>query len=75
MDTTTLDSLRLAYKQATDQWVAAIRAEENLATPDHSVVAWEHWDTAGFAEEDARNKAKAARDACKDGLREANLGF
>ena len=56
MDTTTLDALRLAYKQATDQWVAAIRAEEDLATPDHSVVAWEHWDTAGFAEEDAPTK-------------------
>ena len=75
MDTTTLDALRLAYKQATDQWVAAIRAEEDLATPDHSVVAWEHWDTAGFAEEDARSKAKHARDAYRDALREANIGI
>ncbi len=75
MDTTTLDALRLAYKQATDEWVSTIRAEESLATSDHSVVAWEHWDTAGFAEEDARAKAKLARDAYKDGLREANLGF
>jgi hypothetical protein len=75
MDTSTLDALRLAYKQATDQWVAAIRAEEALATPDHSVVAWEHWDTSHFAEEDARNKAKDARDAYKAGLREANIGI
>jgi len=75
MDTTNLDSLRLAYKQATDQWVAAIRAEEALATPDHSIVAWEHWDTAGFAEEDARTKAKHARDAYKDGLRKVDEGF
>ena len=75
MDTTNLDSLRLAYKQATDQWVAAIRAEEALATPDHSLVAWEHWDTAGFAEEDARTKAKHARDAYKDGLRKVDEGF
>jgi hypothetical protein len=75
MDTSTLDALRLAYKKATDQWVAAVRAEEALATPDHSVVAWEHWDTAHFAEEDARNKAKAARDAYKDALRGANEGF
>jgi hypothetical protein len=75
MDTSTLDALRLVYKQATDQWVNAIRAEEALATLDHSVVAWEHWDTAGFAEEDARSKANLARDAYKDGLREANLGF
>jgi hypothetical protein len=75
MDPSTLDALRLAYKQATDQWVAAIHAEEALATRDHSVVAWEHWDTAHFAEEDARTKAKHARDAYKDGLREANLGI
>ena len=74
MDTSNLDTLRLAYKQATDEWVLAIRAEENLATPDHSVVAWEHWDTAGFAEEDARTKARHARDAYKDGLRRGQRG-
>ena len=75
MDTTTPDALRLAYKQATDHWIAAIRAEEALATSDHSVVAWEHWDTAGFAEEDARNKAMHARDAYKDALRQVNIGI
>jgi hypothetical protein len=36
-----LDQLRLAYKKATDEWVATIRAEEALATPDHSMIAWE----------------------------------
>jgi len=75
MDNSNLDELRLAYKQATDQWVLAIREEEALATPDHSVVAWEHWDDAGFAEQDAQSKAKVARDAYKDALREVNLGF
>jgi hypothetical protein len=40
-----LDQLRLAYKQATDEWIAAIRAEEALATPDHSMTAWEKWTT------------------------------
>jgi hypothetical protein len=75
MDTSTLDQLRLAYKTAVDQWVTAIRAEENLATSDHSETAWEKWDAAGFAEEDAQDKAKQARDAYKDGLREANIGF
>jgi hypothetical protein len=75
MDNLNLDQLRLAYKQAVDQWVGAIRAEEALATPDHSEVAWERWDEAGFAEQDLQSKAKKARDAYKDGLREANLGF
>ncbi len=75
MDKSNLDQLRLAYKKATDEWVLAIRAEEALATPDHSELAWEHWDTAGLAEEDARSKAKFARDEYKDGLRKANMGF
>jgi len=75
MDTSALDELRLAYKQATDEWVAAIRAEEALATPDHSEVATEHWDDAGFAEQDAQNKARLARDEYKDALRKANFGF
>jgi hypothetical protein len=75
MDKSTLDQLRHAYKEATEKWVHTIRAEEALATPDHSEVAWEHWDTAGLVEEDARSKAKLARDAYKDGLRDANLGF
>jgi hypothetical protein len=75
MDNSTLDQLRLAYKQAVDEWVVAIRAEEALATPDHSELGWERWDTAGLAEEDAQAKAKRARDEYKDGLREANFGF
>jgi hypothetical protein len=75
MDTSNLDQLRLAYKQAVDEWVLAIRAEEALATPDHSEVAWEHWDDAGFAEQEAQSKAKLARDEYKDALRKVNLGF
>jgi hypothetical protein len=70
-----LDRLRLAYKQATDEWVAAIRAEEALATPDHSMIAWEKWDEAHFREEDAHTKATEAREAYKDALRSVNYGI
>jgi hypothetical protein len=70
-----LDQLRLAYKNAVDKWVDAIRAEEALATPDHSETAMERWDDAGFREQQARAKAIAARDAYQDGLRLANYGF
>jgi hypothetical protein len=69
MDNSKLDELQQAYKQATDKWVAAIRAEEALATADHSEVAMERWDAAGFVEQDAQAAAKRARDAYKDGLR------
>jgi hypothetical protein len=67
-----LDALRAAYKSAVDEWVDAIRAEEALAVPDHSMVAMEKWDAAHFAEQDALAKASAAREAYKDGLREVN---
>jgi hypothetical protein len=70
-----LDQLRLAYKQATDEWVATIRAEEELATPDHSMLAWEKWDDAHFREHDAHTKFTAAREAYKDALRAVNYGI
>ncbi len=70
-----LDQLRLDYKKATDEWVDAIRAEESLATPDHSMIAMEKWDDAHFREEDAHTKATEAREAYKDGLRNANYGI
>ena len=75
METTELDRLRQAYKTAVDQWVATIREEENLATPDHSMVQMERWDAAGFREQDAMEKAKAAKEEYKGALREANYSF
>jgi len=70
-----IDQLRLAYKRATDEWVETIRAEEALATPDHSMIAVEHWDAAHFREEDAHSKATEAREAYKDALRAVNYGI
>jgi hypothetical protein len=70
-----LDQLRLDYKKAVDEWVDAIRAEESLATADHSIVAMEKWDAAHFKEQDANAKATEAREAYLDGLRGANYGI
>ena len=70
-----LDELRTEYKKAVDAWVEAIRAEEALATPDHSMVAMEKWDDAHFREQDAQEKAVAAREAYQDALREVNYGI
>jgi hypothetical protein len=70
-----LDQLRLAYKQAVDSWVDAVRAEEALATVDHSRIAMEKWDAAHFSEQDAQAKANAAREAYKAGLRKVNYGL
>jgi len=70
-----LDRLRLAYKTAVDAWVDSIRAEEALATPDHSMTSMEHWDAAHFREHDAHLKATEAREAYKDALRVVNYGI
>ncbi|HTC35144.1 MAG TPA: hypothetical protein VK724_17335 [Bryobacteraceae bacterium] len=75
MENAELDILRFKYKAAVERWVAAIRAEEDLATPDHSMVAVENWDQANFAEEDARNVAKAARQEYTDALRQVLYNF
>jgi hypothetical protein len=64
--------LRLAYKLAVDEWIIAIRAEEALATTNHSVTAMERWDEAHFREEEARERALAVRDAYKDAIRNAD---
>ena len=68
-DRSELDRLQQVYKIAVDRWIAAIREEEALATPDHSIVAWERWEQAGFKAQDAQDQANAAKEAYKDGLR------
>jgi hypothetical protein len=70
-----LDQLRVSYKAAIDEWVDAIRAEEALATPDHSMTAMEQWDAAHFREHDAHTKATEAREAYKEALRTVNYGI
>ena len=69
------DELLSTYKEAVDQWVSTLRAEEALATTDHSMTEMEKWDTAGLAIHDAEAKAKKARDAYKNALRKKNYGF
>ena len=56
-----LDRLQGAYKAAVEQWIAAIRKEEALASTNHSVAQVDRWEEAYFHEEEARTKAKAAK--------------
>ena len=72
---TDLDQLRIAYKRAGNEWVDTIRAEEALATLDHSMIAMEQWDAAHFEERDANAKATEARESYKDALRGVNYGI
>jgi hypothetical protein len=70
-----LDELQTTYKQAVDRWVAAIRAEEALATPNHSETAMEQWDEADFSVQDSEKQARKARDQYKEGLRHLHYGI
>ncbi len=75
MSEANFDELLTEYKQAVDGWIDAIRAEEALATEDHTMVAMEQWDAAGFVVHDAELAAKKARDRYKNELRKKNYGF
>jgi hypothetical protein len=70
-----LDQLRQAYKAAVDTWVDPIRAEEALATADHSMVAMEAGTTPTSGEHDAHTTAGEAREAYKDALHAVNYGI
>jgi hypothetical protein len=70
-----LDQLHLDYKRAIDECADTIRDEEALATPDHSMIVMEQWDTAHLREHDAHTKATETRDAYKDALRSVNYGI
>jgi hypothetical protein len=75
MENAELDKLRFNYKAAVERWIAAIREEENLAKPDHSMIAVEEWDRANLAEQEAGEIAETARQEYADALREVLYNF
>jgi len=70
-----LDRMQAAYKAAVDEWRAAIAEEEALASVNHSVAEIDKWESAGFREEEFRNKAKAAKKDYEAALRLKFFGF
>ena len=71
-----LDELQANYTAAVEEWVAAIRNEEELASAaDHSVADIDSWEAADEREEEARENAKAAKEAYEDALREKFFHF
>ena len=64
-----LDRLQAAYKDAVDTWVTAIRAEEALASVNHTVAEVDLWEAAHFKAEDARGRAEHAKSAYEGALR------
>jgi hypothetical protein len=71
-----LDELQSNYKAAVDQWIAAIRHEEALASvADHSITDIDSWEAAAEAEDEAREKAKETKQLYEDALREKFFHF
>jgi hypothetical protein len=70
-----LDRLQVAYKAAVDEWVTAIRAEEALASVNHSVAEIDQWEATHFREDELRSKVKAAKSEYEDGLRQEFFGI
>jgi hypothetical protein len=70
-----LDQMQRAYKSAVDQWIAAIRHEVALASVNHSEAEIDEWEAAGFREEEARDKAKQAKQNYEAALREKFFDF
>ena len=70
-----LDQKQAAYKAAVEEWVAAIRHEEDLASVNHNVAQVDEWEAAHDAEEALRNAAKLAKREYEDALREEFFNF
>ena len=64
-----LDALQSAYKAAVDEWIVAIRAEEQLASVNHTIAQVDSWESAHFAAEEFRRKVEAAKAAYESALR------
>ncbi|MGB2586157.1 MAG: hypothetical protein WA756_24100 [Pseudolabrys sp.] len=63
------------YKAAVEDWIAAIRQEEALASVNHDVADVDKWEAAHSREEDLRNNVLAAKKRYEDALREEFFGF
>ena len=70
-----LDQMQTAYKTAVEQWIAAIKEEEALASVTHTIAEVDKWEDANFKEDELRGKVKAAKRRYEDALREKFFGF
>jgi hypothetical protein len=76
IDTAELDALQAHYKSAVEEWISAIREEEALATPaERSEAKIDQWEAAARNEEDARDRAKAAKAEYEEALRQEFFNF
>jgi hypothetical protein len=70
-----LDQMQADYKAAVDEWIAAIKQEEALASVNHTVAELDKWEQAAMKEDSMRSKVKAAKKEYENALREKFFGF
>ncbi|HEY6446073.1 MAG TPA: hypothetical protein VIY53_06410 [Acidobacteriaceae bacterium] len=70
-----LDAMQTLYKDAVEEWIAAIRLEERLASINHKLAEVDQWENADLAEEEARTRAKSAKETYEAALREKFFNF
>jgi hypothetical protein len=70
-----LDALQAAYRAAVDDWVAAIREEEALASCPHSVAEVDKWEQANFREHGKHREVIYRKKLYEDALRREFFGF
>ena len=75
IDDAELDNMLNNYRAAVEEWVAAIRLEEALASGNHSVEEIDQWEGAADREEEARSKAKTAKQDYESALRQRFFNF
>ena len=74
-DLSELDRLQGEYKAVVEEWVRAIRREEELASVDHTIAEVDKWEAAHFREDEVRNKVLAAKKQYEDALRRKFFNF
>ncbi len=70
-----LDRLQADYKKSVDDWIAAIREEEVLASVTHSVAEVDKWEEAGFREDRKRRDVICKKRLYEDALRREFFDF
>ena len=70
-----LDQLQADYKAAVDEWVAAIREDEALASGNHNVAELDKWEAAGFHETKVQREVIYKKRLYEDALRREFFGF
>jgi len=74
-DTAELNQMQSAYKAAVEEWIAAIKHEEALASVNHDIAEVDKWEEAHFEDDEIRTKVIEAKKKYEDALREKFFGF